>query len=701
LVNQYLVAKGLEIQAGTLEEATEKLCAAANGCWYHHANQQLLLIRHHNNLIKLRYFYEKGRYHSLPDGQDLYVLSQLSKQHLYFFERFGLKIKAFFSHIPVFWNYFSNSLSQFIRHDIRDEFVNHIEKNHHRIAQDTEMPTPSQANSNIKLLEVLQSKQLLANGQSLSDFIQQQLSKSHYVIAREEHPPSPIAYNNPLHRTVSILRHFSGFFVDTSEKNPLIGSLAMAAYIYGGAAVIAPQVLTSILGKLHLHGLIKGIEPTQALGRWMSHGTTSEAVSAAVTYWQGMIIGGDLDQFFIQAIHVLHEDPAEVAIIVSLAMGMGYGLCEAIPPLAREMGRAPYVNYAALGAKTGAAIYDTVMNPGEDWLLGTIKWFLHGGVISAKLIIAPFIEGWRYGFKEGFLSGLKKSGHLLLSTAQEISATLIDLTLLIVSIPFLEISALFIHVPFRGITGLVSKTLGALSDMQSIGDLLVNVSHQLGQWSFMSGFRFSPLYGFTWLNDRYSNHGLINGLLNVAAFCITPLWQLFKNFLLLPLLDTLFFTTRLLFSLITPIAQLIVYGLGKSLLLISPFWDESIGALFSYGSAAITITANWIDNMASQCKQVIISGIQVARRAVFHWAFAEKERQSHHCNTDSGYFEEKPIRLERIDPSSNFLMQAFFGNKKTSTTQAKPVQIAPLFSGAPQAHPSRIKSQTPPQGLIP
>lgn len=678
LVNQYLNGTSTEIQALTDKEAETLLCAAPNDCWYHAQDQQLIIIRHQNQIIKLRYFFENNQYCPLPNGQDLYRLSQLSRQHLYFFERFGLKLKAFFSHIPVFWNYFTSSLLQFAHHDIRDEFINHVEANHQRKIPDIELMPPTHYNSNIKLVEELHSKKLLANGQSLHDFIQQQLTNCHYVIAREEHPPSPIAYSNPLHRTLGILRHFSGFFIDTSEKNPLIGSLAMAAYIYGGAAVIAPQALTSLLTKLHLHGLIKGIAPTQALGRWMSHGTTSEAVSAAITYWQGIIVGGDLDQFFIQAIHVLHEDPAEVAIIVSLAMAMGYGLCEAIPPLAREMGQAPYFNYAALGAKTGAAIYDTVMNPGEDWLLGTIKWFLRGGVIGTKLLIAPLIEWSRYGFKEGFVSGLKKSALLLLGTLKEVSAALIDMSLILLSVPFLEISALFIHVPFRGISGLLSKTLGAFSNAGSVGELLVDVANQIGTWNFMSGFRFSPLYGFGWLHGEYSKNAVVNGILNTLAILLTPVWQVFKNVLLLPLLDALFLSARLCLSMFIPVVHLLVYGIGKSLLTISPLWDNSVGIFLGKAATGISVTANSLDDYASQCKRVIVSGINVGRRAVFHWAFGEKDQHSHYKNADFDYFKEKPIRLERINPSSHFLMTAFFAARKTIETKAKATMTPPL-----------------------
>ncbi|WBV65022.1 hypothetical protein PGH44_10470 [Legionella pneumophila] len=215
-------------------------------------------------------------------------------------------------------------------------------------------------------------------------------------------------YENPLHRALGVVRHLAGFFIDTSERNPMIGTLAMAAYVYGAGAVLAPNVLADILKKLHLSGLIYGIEPVQKLAHLMNHGKTSEAISASVTLWQGMVVSGNLDKFFVDAVSVLKEDPAEIAIIVSLALSLGYGLTKAIPSLQHEMGDFPYTNYAALGGKGGAAIYDTIMHPGDDWFLGTCKWFCKNIINIGKLLVAPFFEGFYYGFFDGFINGWKK-----------------------------------------------------------------------------------------------------------------------------------------------------------------------------------------------------------------------------------------------------------------------------------------------------
>ena len=55
-------------------------------------------------------------------------------------------------------------------------------------------------------------------GQTLEEFIKEQISNSPYIIARANHPPSPPAYDNPLHRALEVIRHVAGFFIDTSER---------------------------------------------------------------------------------------------------------------------------------------------------------------------------------------------------------------------------------------------------------------------------------------------------------------------------------------------------------------------------------------------------------------------------------------------------------------------------------------------------
>ncbi|RUR05282.1 hypothetical protein [Legionella sp. km772] len=259
------------------------------------------------------------------------------------------------------------------------------------------------------------------------------------------------------------MSHLAGFFIETTERNPSIGLLAMAAYIYGAGAILAPSKLAALLTKLHLKGLIAGIEPTQKLAHFMSHGKTSEAISASATFWQGTIAGGNLDKFFINAIEALKNDPAELAILACLALSMGYGITKIVPNLQKEMGEFPYTTYAALGGKSGAALYDIIMHPGDDWLLGTCKWFCKNTLTALKITFAPFVEAYYYGYRNGFINGWKKSYRLLKNKLQEALAASIDLLLTCFTIPLIEGSALLIHVPFRGFTNILRTLLSYMA----------------------------------------------------------------------------------------------------------------------------------------------------------------------------------------------------------------------------------------------
>ena len=72
------------------------------------------------------------------------------------------------------------------------------------------------------------------NGLTLEDFVKNTIQKSHYVIVQPDHAHAPLPYTNPLHRILGVFRHFAAYFVDTSEHNPIVGTLALAAYFYGG-----------------------------------------------------------------------------------------------------------------------------------------------------------------------------------------------------------------------------------------------------------------------------------------------------------------------------------------------------------------------------------------------------------------------------------------------------------------------------------
>lgn len=650
LMSKLTLAKISPMECQSMDEGIKVLNSSANGSWANIPSTNTVLFRLNNQLHQLKYFAQNELFYPLPSGDDLYTLSQLSKRHLYFPERFNLKLKAFLSKIPTFFKYFYRSLWNFVVNQLIKDFFNHIHSGH----EEKNKPAPISPSKSLLLRkgsvrEILEKKGILANGQTLEEFIVEQMRNHPYVIARANHPPSPVAYDNPLHRVLSVTRHIGAFFVDSCERNPLVGTLAVAAYFFGAGAIIAPKALESLLIKLYLNGLISAIEPAQWLGRWMSHGTLSEAISSSVTLWQGVVAGGNLDSFFIAAVNLVKDDPAEVAIIATLAMSLGYGLTKLIPALSHEMGEFPYTNYAALGGKGGAAIYDTIMHPGDDWLLGSCKWISRFALNIGKIVVAPFIEGARYGFQKGFLNGWKKSYALALRLTKQMLAASADLLLAIATIPLLEVSAMLIHVPFKGLTNLVTKVLGVLGDLTSIGILIRQFSLREGNGDYISSFTLMPFYGFTNpFGQFFPNRPILNLLTNGIRLLVIPPLECVKNFIVLPLIDFLTLTGRVLLSVIDPVSRGIAFWLGSILYYFGKVWDNNAGFLFTAMATGFLVVSNWIDKHAGILKQYVLSAIQVKRHQLYHWAFSEDDALIHHTLTDFQYFHEHPSRIEKI-----------------------------------------------------
>ncbi len=641
--------------ATTLKEAQQILAPLPNDNWVILTETQLILLRQHDKLVPINYFIKENKFYPLPNGQDLYTLSQVTKKHLYWPERLSLRVSAFISRIPTFFNKFFNRLTHFITHDLHEEFFTHVHATHtqNEPPHDAKPLTKAQEEIRHSLHEALENNGLLTNGQTLEEFIKEQINNSPYVIAKANHPPSPQAYDNPFHRFLAVIRHVASLFVDTGERDPIVGTLAMAAYVYGAGAIIAPDKLAEILTKLHLSGLIAGIEPTQRLAHWLSHGTRAEAISASATYWQASVASGNLDKFFIRAINVLKEEPAEVAIIAALALSLGYSITKVVPSLQQEMGDFPYTTYAALGGKSGAALYDTVMHPGEDWLLGTCKWLLRNVINVAKLVAAPFIKGYYYGFEEGFLRGWEKSFSLAKRLGKQFFAATLDLALSILTVPLLELSALLIHIPFRGITNFFRKLLSTLGNIKSLGQFFISFAERPSLNNYISDFSFSRIYGFTSPFGHFSDNELLNIIVNSIRLIFIPPLQLIKNVIILPLIDLFSLTVRLSLSVINPTSRIIAYGIGNFIYAVGDVWDNSIGFLFSTCAAGLTLVCDWLDNVAGAVKQYLLSFIEIIRSNLYHWAFHKEDIRLHSTQDELEYFTKEPRRFELIPHSKS------------------------------------------------
>lgn len=660
--------------ASSVKEAQRLLEPLPNGHWVIIRNKNLLIIRVSNQLCSIGYFIQENQFYPLPDGQDLYTLCQLSRRSLYWPERLQLKLKAFISYIPVFFLNFYHRISYFIGHELQQDFLNHVHHNH-KAQLNLPKKKDKTPNNNI-LYEALKAAGFLTNGLSLEAFIKKQLNNSPYIVAQANHPPSPPAYDNPLHRTLALIRHVAGFFIDTSERNPTVGLLALAAYFYGAGAVLAPNKLAELLTKLHLQGLIAGIEPTQKFAHLLNHGRTSEAISASAAYWQGMVTGGNLDKFFINAIDALKNDPADIAIIACLALSLGYGMTKIVPALENEMGEFPYTNYAALGGKGGAALYDTIMHPGEDWLLGTCKWFFKTILISLKITIAPFIEGYHYGYKNGFIKGWKKSLNLARNVGKQTLAASLDLLWALATIPLIELSAMLIHMPFRGVTNVLRKILASLGNLTGLADLLVQFALRPAQSNLIADFKLSKLYGFSSPLGYFSDNFLINLALNLCRCIFLPTLQLAVNVILLPSIDLLSLLTRIMLTLLNPLTRLGAYGLGISIKNFGLIWDPSFGQLFLWCATTLSHICNGLDMQLGEIKGHLLSVIQIQRKTLYHWAFAQEDKLNHKVIQDEHYYCD-PHHYELLPHSeSHCLLNHLIGHSKKKPTPAADTQAS-------------------------
>ncbi|MFI4963680.1 MAG: hypothetical protein ACHP6H_07495, partial [Legionellales bacterium] len=329
-----------------------------------------------------------------------------------------------------------------------------------------------------------------------------------------------------------------------------------------------------------------------------------------------------------------------------------YGLTKAIPSLEDEMGAFPLPNYLALGGKGGAAAYDTIMHPGDDWLLGSCKWFAKNCLRLGKIVVGPFFEGFYYGYEDGFKSGLKKSKVLIIRLGKHILAGCADFILAVATIPLLELSALAIHVPFRGLTNLLAKILGTLGAISNIGQSLIYFSNRHYSKNYLASFRLSPLYGFSSPTEGFRSSWWRNLGTLVFNLGLTFPLQVLKNCLVLPIIDTLALGIRLTLALICPLSALITYVIGYSLYGFGTFWDASFGIIFSSSARGVTLLANWIDKQAGWCKQSLLTAIGIARASIYLWGFGEEDKKIHRTVQDKEYYKEEPMRLEKI-PHSN------------------------------------------------
>ncbi len=386
----------------------------------------------------------------------------------------------------------------------------------------------------------------------------------------------------------------------------------------------------------------------QHMAHLMNHGAVSEALTAAVTSWQSILLSGNIDDFFVGVVKALKDDPAGIAIISALLLSLGYSLTMAIPTLQHEMGAVPYLNYAALGAKGGAAVYDVVSNPGSDWFFGTAKWLVKIAVNIAKITIAPFVEAYYYGFRGGFLHGWVKSAQLSGHLAKEISAAVLDLLLSLCTIPILEVSTFFIYMPFRGITNFFSAVLSTFAHISDIGTALLSIANRPIKTPFLASFKPSSLYGFDLAFQHYVSNPWLNYPLNVLRFIVLIPWQTVKNFIILPPLDLLSLQARIALTVADGMLRLFCHATGVTLFHFGKLSDNSLGIFLAFMARGITMVSNKINNQASTMKHYLLAKIHIQRNTLYHWAFPSLEEQPKRLSS-AGYYSKQQRRWQIIE----------------------------------------------------
>lgn len=679
MVSGYFTSPSEPLSGRCIEEAWQKLSQDGPNGWAIVPSQSLLLIKKKGHLFQVRYFQQDGAYIPKPHSRDLWHLCEMPPQNLGRWQRWTQQASQLWQGTRSWYQYNQQRLGNYIQQALYQPYMAQVHEGHDRPEPTTPPPLDRET-----ITRLLQEKNLLAPGESLESFIQRQLGSAPQLV-QADHQPSPPPYINPAHWSVNMLRHFGGYFVDISERNPILGTMALAAYLYGGTAIIAPHTLSALLTKLHLKGLISTIESTKFIAQLMSHGKGAEALSAAITYWQAIIISGNLDTFAINSVEVLQDHPVELALALALALTLGFALCQGIPGLRKEMGLIPLPNYLATGAKAMAAGYDTIAHPGEDWLLGTGKWLLLSVARFGQILTAPLVEAAIYGIRQGLWSGIKKSSWLGFQTCRQAGVGIVDFSLLIPLFFMQEVAGLLIHVPFRGLTNMTSRLLAIAGSLQEIGRGLLDLHHDCRRRHWLQGFRISPLYGFSPRRQSPAHASWRQQAMDRGFNLLRIPFDLAKNLLILPLSDLASLTLRLTLQVLTLGLSVLAAVLGLTLINFGVIWDNSTGQILRNLAAYLTKGANFIDHAAGSIKQWLVSEIEVMRRTLYQWAFADADRQVHAEQGDSATRMLRQLIAERekeevVPPVPSY--GPLFG-RATSTAPLSP--SAPHLD--PQPHP--------------
>jgi hypothetical protein len=233
-----------------------------------------------------------------------------------------------------------------------------------------------------------------------------------------------------------------------------------------------------------------------------------------------------------------------------------------------------------------------------------------------------------------------------------------------------------------GISNFFQKLLGGLGNLKALGNLLTGIAERPSSNNYIAEFRISPLYGFTSPFGHFSDNVFFNIGINSLRLLFLPLWQCIKNFIVLPLIDLLSISTRILLSLANPASRIFLFGLGKSLYTVGLVSDISIGMLFTLAAKIVTVVTNEIDEQAGELKHWLLSSIEIKRRELFHWGFHEEDLSHHTELNDKQYFHDDPRRAELVPHDEDHcLLDNLLSDSSLSKTSPNqpPKHFPPLF----------------------
>lgn len=256
---------------------------------------------------------------------------------------------------------------------------------------------------------------------------------------------------------------FLNIFRHMMEKEPVSGAVALSVYGFGAASVLFYEPLKAVFARMGLHSLAQIVEFTEQFARQLGSGQLNKAISAGLSYWQGIMMAHKLDGYATKMLEELKEHPLQLLLGLSTVAALGYGLGAGIPGLREEAGEFPAFAYAVVGAKVAAGIKHVADNPRDNLLTAILKLpFRILYFFLLENLVFPIMELKKYWAVQGIVGTVLKKvlnnykeklyylGSFCARLLTELSRIVVDF--------FPVIPAIF----FKGVVKFIVKLLGTI-----------------------------------------------------------------------------------------------------------------------------------------------------------------------------------------------------------------------------------------------